>query len=989
MFSLRRREPSVSNNSVDGISDTTSSADAGVDCNNATLWQRPRTDQNGPAQRPKSILRRSSGPRLSENEKARISIYLRVMNAIVVMMSTFMFVAKEQSVHAVDFVRAKGVKEMAHLVLVWSLSSYLLVNVSFFSIHPHPPMSPTAPVHTISLKRRLSRSEGMPSVHGVSFSSTEQVFYPSPNTASDDAAPLIDLSSRSSVAGDTPPPNEILVPAVLSPTQLQIRSLSPDFEAAMRRQTEEVEEILTQPSKPAPARNDSLAIFSTKYNRLTAAQRGMSTVSYPDIDGNMSLSDEDESNPTGERLEESEEEEDNSPIRPFDKVSDIAEEAEDEDGLEFPTPDVDIPYVSSPSGAPLALGPEKIEVLATESRQATIDMPMPIAMPVPVTMPEPVTTMPEPTPRRASVTTTPPPSRVTTIQIQPTIPDDANLESPRDVFSPTIVPIQQRMASLSSFALPFVREPVEQPVVRMPEPTVASQVECVQGVEENKVDEKEEPLGEPTPYPSPPFTPPSSRPPTMYNNRPIQMPTAPLDLSALTTPDPFVRGPLSALVEEAKAELEAAESKKKEVAQPVEAPVVEAVQEEEPVAPTVDTEQVDYSTDSIAVNPPESTRLSPEEPIPIEITEPEPAVEYPQVEEAPIVPPPRAVSPVTCVGLGGVSNGSRINVDDLIQRPKPIWSKPKEEERIAVSSGPEEALNEVGTVVEEEEADVSGNVDFSGIVSGADDESSAPKSKLEIKKKKKKTKRPKAKKGVSFDENPFVIGSDQETPEDSSDASSRVSEVIYSPPTTSRSPLSSPPITASNFSIPVPKTFEVQDEEEEQEPPALIPSHMRSSSLPLAVEALRGSPASSRRNSIMSDIMSPRSTADEMSDSSAAILPQQGKFTNKQVDHYGRWFARAHRDKSLPTVQQLRTQMEECGDADLAARLKLGSRAGPTKLTKSLTGELLLSSRNPFVYMYLSICCGIYAGNLLLFHEIKVRVYDEFPTSFALRLRTK
>jgi hypothetical protein len=115
MFSLRRREPSVSNNSVDGISDTTSSADAGVDSNN-TLWQRPRTDQQGALpQRPKSILRQSSN-RLSENEKARISIYLRVMNAIVVMLSTAMHVCKEQSVHAVEFVRAKGVKEMAHLV---------------------------------------------------------------------------------------------------------------------------------------------------------------------------------------------------------------------------------------------------------------------------------------------------------------------------------------------------------------------------------------------------------------------------------------------------------------------------------------------------------------------------------------------------------------------------------------------------------------------------------------------------------------------------------------------------------------------------------------------------------------------------------------------------------------------------------------------------------------------------------------------------------
>jgi hypothetical protein len=41
----------------------------------------------------------------------------------------------------------------------------------------------------------------------------------------------------------------------------------------------------------------------------------------------------------------------------------------------------------------------------------------------------------------------------------------------------------------------------------------------------------------------------------------------------------------------------------------------------------------------------------------------------------------------------------------------------------------------------------------------------------------------------------------------------------------------------------------------------------------------------------------------------------------------------------LPTIQVLRDQMKACSDVELAGRLRLGSRAAPTKLSKTLVGE--------------------------------------------------
>jgi len=190
------------------------------------------------------------------------------------------------------------------------------------------------------------------------------------------------------------------------------------------------------------------------------------------------------------------------------------------------------------------------------------------------------------------------------------------------------------------------------------------------------------------------------------------------------------------------------------------------------------------------------------------------------------------------------------------------------------------------------------------------------------------------------DDVPFVIGSEQEGEHDeASDANLNIYPKI---PTALSLP--SPSVSQA---IPVPKSFELE-EDEDSEAPVLRPSSN------FSTEVSRGSPvpsrmlsdsrrnsilSDSRRNSLLSDVMSPRSTADEMSDSSTAFLIPSGEFSAKQVDRYARWFARAHRDKSLPTIQILRDQMKECSEAELTSRLKLGSGSPPTKLSKTLVGE--------------------------------------------------
>ncbi|CAG7854322.1 SubName: Full=Uncharacterized protein {ECO:0000313/EMBL:CCA73004.1} [Serendipita indica DSM 11827] len=886
----------------------------------------------------KSASRQKVVRRLSESEKARVSIYLRVLNAVSAALYTTTCIAKDQASRAVETVRDKNTSEMLYLIfslavtavfltislalygivlahqsLVWLCEPVLLCNVSFFSLQPYPPQTPIDDV-------KPSRGRGA--------SQTDSSFA----SAARDGQSLIDLSSRSSEAGDTPPS---LAPQVLSPTQLAVRSLSPAFGASINAdRSVEMEEILSLPTKAPSPPPLSLGSILAKRNGLVGSGserpiklREMSTVSYPDINTSATFgsSDDGDDSDSNQMMDKRTYQSDD-----IDEVPALYEEDEEED-VTFPLPSVeigDVPYTSSPGQENVPLGPETIDVLDPASRQASMDVAATarrvqepqLVMPDPVRMPEP-----QPHVRTSSESSTtfawvPPASRVATIISSEQAPDSE--DSPRDIFSPTPATFPQPHGGMT---FPFLRDQLQ---------SLASALHSesmVQATEEQKKDHRDEPFVEPTPYPSPPFTPPSSRPPTMYSSMALQMPVPSTNNLNLATPDPFVieKSQLSALYEEAKTDLEA--SKRDETA-------AEKVQE--------------------VVAPVESSVPEPVVPVPVPVSEPEPTVEeaiapaaVKEIEEiitpgvlesgsAP-VEPARSVSPVLSVGRGGMLDGSRIHVEDLASKEKTLVS----------SLAEDTSLNEVGTL-----ADVSRDEDVSfdksnaetiermrsGWASGADDESTGPQGNLDVKKKKKKnrSKRPGAKKGVSFDEVPFVIGSDKEQTNDEDDVDSsgpgpsftqrgRIAELMlnelgYAPQNT--------PSPSVSRAIPVPKTFEIEDEEEES-PPALIPSNNTSTAV------VTGSPVPMRRASLISEMtMSPRLTADEMSDSSSVVLAP-GEFSAKQVDHYARWFARAHRGKSLPTIQMLRDQMKECSEADLAARLKLGSRSEATKLTRTLTGD--------------------------------------------------
>jgi hypothetical protein len=642
----------------------------------------------------------------------------------------------------------------------------------------------------------------------------------------------------------------------------------------------EMEEILQASSRPSMP--PSLGAILSKrsdlaplvFGRPTNADRSMSTVSYPDVYGGSSVSDEeaDEDKMMRGGIYESEQgtEEQESPVNLVhtDTDNDFDNEENDDD---MP-PDVqveDIPFTSSPSHIALAVAQEMIDVLDPESRQTSMDtVTTDLVMP----MPHPASFSEE-----AHVTFTPPPSRVATTA-QPAA--DA-VESPRDIFSPTPVSFPQPITGLP-FASPFLREQLQQRLASTPSASISQWSHTI--AESDKKDDADEHVVEPTPYPSPPFTPPSSRPPTMYSSMALQMPQRDLTTEMLATPDPFVveRSPLSALVEEAKAELETAEGS----ALAMEAPYSVAAEPDTAEPVIVVTEAHSESAYEAAASQkldqaqvsPIDTEDAPE--IPNDIHMPvatrgilrNPLSQITQLQNA----PPRTISPVKSIGRGGLFDGSRIAVDDSATDSSIVSTA--DTERTLVASSAEDSLNEVGTIVEQDadmECERHGHRQRSGATSGADDESTAPRAKMDMKKKKKKTK--KAKKGVSFDDVPFVIGSDVEQDDDGTDTV--LNDVAPTVPSTSL-PL-----------IPVPKTFEIVEEDEVV--PMLLPSNV-------STEAIQGSPVPSRALSVVSEMMSPRSTADELSDSSAVLPP--GQFSSKQVDHYGRWFARAHRDKAVSSL---------------------------------------------------------------------------------------
>lgn len=118
MFLLRRRANSNSTLATVGIEDATSvdisggsgASDASMNC--STPGPRGRTDQVVSDKRPAPPTRSVSGRWLSENEKARISIYLQIMNVVVAALLT----AKDYSVILFEFIRAQGLTDMLYLV---------------------------------------------------------------------------------------------------------------------------------------------------------------------------------------------------------------------------------------------------------------------------------------------------------------------------------------------------------------------------------------------------------------------------------------------------------------------------------------------------------------------------------------------------------------------------------------------------------------------------------------------------------------------------------------------------------------------------------------------------------------------------------------------------------------------------------------------------------------------------------------------------------
>ena len=119
MFMLRRRANSNSTLATVGIEDTMSvdlsgAREAGMSC--TTPGSRRRTDQVTSDKRPMSQSRPVPRRNLSENEKARISIYLQILNAVVAAVFAAAYAAKDQFVILFQFIRAQGLKDLVYLV---------------------------------------------------------------------------------------------------------------------------------------------------------------------------------------------------------------------------------------------------------------------------------------------------------------------------------------------------------------------------------------------------------------------------------------------------------------------------------------------------------------------------------------------------------------------------------------------------------------------------------------------------------------------------------------------------------------------------------------------------------------------------------------------------------------------------------------------------------------------------------------------------------
>lgn len=106
MFLLRRRATTTTMLAAAGIEDA-----AGINLS-GTSDRRRRTDQVPSDKRPRPKQAR----RLSENEKARISIYLQILNIVVAALTATLYALKDQSAILFETIRTKGLNDLLYLV---------------------------------------------------------------------------------------------------------------------------------------------------------------------------------------------------------------------------------------------------------------------------------------------------------------------------------------------------------------------------------------------------------------------------------------------------------------------------------------------------------------------------------------------------------------------------------------------------------------------------------------------------------------------------------------------------------------------------------------------------------------------------------------------------------------------------------------------------------------------------------------------------------
>jgi hypothetical protein len=146
MFLLRRRVPSVPRSTIGDFADSNSVdslTGSSLDCSTPGV-KRSKIDQTLSTQRPNTIPRgRTLRRRLSENEKARISIYIQFLDAMLAALIAMMKTFGKLFISAIGLVKAKGASEVLYLVgavfrilsSVTGLLGYTTMTVDSVALH--------------------------------------------------------------------------------------------------------------------------------------------------------------------------------------------------------------------------------------------------------------------------------------------------------------------------------------------------------------------------------------------------------------------------------------------------------------------------------------------------------------------------------------------------------------------------------------------------------------------------------------------------------------------------------------------------------------------------------------------------------------------------------------------------------------------------------------------------------------------------------------